>query len=320
MSDSYFIWSFVATSGDAWGGALYDDSSRYNVGSTVQDVAGTYRIEAEYAFGVDLTAAYGINEGEVTTTWYYDAQSGQTLGTLSNGAYRTGFGGLGSEYDYALTGSGTDDFGDGGRFQADAALPDSYYIWTFYAYSGDQWGGTLYDDSRDYAPGSVLYDVNGYYLINSEAEFGFDLSSAGYGLWEGQVTTSWYYDAGSGWLLDTWSGGQVVTSWLGLGEEYDYAWTGWDYDDFGVGGIHQANVPVYWSYAPAVTYEVSYYDTYDYGYYDSYYYAWDDVGYDDWDYYDTYEYYDAGYDAGYDEWYDDDGYYYYDDGYEDYYA
>jgi hypothetical protein len=323
MSDSYYIWTFTSNTGDQWGGTLYDDSSAYNVGSTVRDVAGTYVITHEYAFGFDLTAAYGINEGEVTTSWYYDSQAGQYFQTYSNGLYETGFAGLSSEYDYAWTGAAWDDFGDGGRYQANGEPADSYFTWTFYARGGDQWGGTLYDDSRDYAVGSVINDVNGYYLITSEYEFGFDLT-APYGIWEGEVTTSWYYDAGSRSYLETWSGGQLVTSWEGLGAEYDYAWNGWEWQDLGEGGIFQVDVPVYvaWDVVPTVTYDVVVYDTYDYGYYDYSYYddGYYDYGYDDGGYYD-YAHYDGSY-YSWDEYgYDDDwGYGSYDyAGYDDEY-
>ena len=297
MSDSYYIWTFTSNTGDQWGGTLYDDSSAYDVGSTVRDAAGTYRIDYEYAYGFDLTAAYGINEGQVTTNWYYDSAATAYFDTYSDGTYVTGRAGLGSEYDYAWTGAAWDDFGDGGVYQANGEPGDSYFTWTFYAYTGDQWGGTLYDDSRDYGVGSVINDAKGYYLINSEYEFGFDLTAA-YGIWEGEVTTSWYYDAGSRSYLETYSDGLWVTSWEGLGMEYDYAWTGRAWDDFGDGGRYQVDVPPV--VVPVVTYDVVVYDTYDYGYYD---YGYYDYGYYDYGYYDGsyYTYDDYGYDDG---WYD----------------
>ena len=120
-------------------------------------------------------------------------------------------------------------------------MPDSLFKWTFYAYSGDVWGGSLYDDSADYAVGSTIYSTNGYYSITSEYAYGYDLTATN-GIYEGDVFTSWYWDAGSAQYLSTYSGGSYETGFNGLGSEYDFAWTGTLWDDFGVGGAYQSTI------------------------------------------------------------------------------
>lgn len=49
-----------------------------------------------------------------------------------------------------------------------AVLPDSIYTWVFEAFSGDQWGGWLVDDSQTYVVSSLLATTNGIYRIMAD--------------------------------------------------------------------------------------------------------------------------------------------------------
>ena len=227
--DSYLNWTFYAYSGDSYSGFAVDDSSAWYAGQTWSTSDGYYYISSE--------AEYGYNtqwENQVYTTSYYDAGTGSTFSTYSGGGYATGTNGLGSEYDYAWNGSNYDDFGYGGYYQANSDA-DSYLTWTFYAYSGDSYSGFAVDDSSAWYAGQTWSTNDGYYYISSEAEYGYNTQ------WDNQVYTTSYYDAGTGSTLSTYSGGGYATGTNGLGSEYDYAWNGINYDDFGYGGYYQAN-------------------------------------------------------------------------------
>lgn len=238
--DSFFAWYFIANSGDSWGGHFYADSQDYAAGQSWTTAYGRYVISSESQYGYDLTASTGLTEGLTYTTWYTDAASGQTLSTYSAGAYATGRTGPGGEYDYAWTGSAWDDFGANGYHQADGDLPDSIFGWRFVANSGDVYGGHFFDDSRDYAAGNSWTTTSGRYEIVSESQYGYDLGPGAH-INEGQTYTTWYFDAATGQTLSTYSAGRYATSQTGLGTEYDHAWTGSGWDDFGYAGYHQAD-------------------------------------------------------------------------------
>lgn len=335
MSDSYFEYTFFAATGDQWGGFFYDDSLDYAPGSVVNTTAGSYVVSYEWAFGYDLGPA--ANEGDIYATWYWDAGGGQYL-SIQNAGGRAGTGGMGSEIGAAWNGTAWDDFGQGGARQVTATeRPDSYFEYTFRAWSGDQWGGYFYDDSTDYAPGSVIQASGGTYTINYEWNFGYDL---GWTTPEGQTFATWYWDADSRQYLDVKAPG-ATAGWNGPGSEYAHAWNGAWWDDFGWGGAYQATADLPDSYFTYTFYAYSgdvwggyfYDDSIDYWSGQT---VWADQGYfiitDEWGYdYDIgwategYMYtswYDEWDDGGVSYWHDDDysySYYYYDDVYDDYY-
>ncbi|WP_270936462.1 hypothetical protein [Falsiroseomonas oryzae] len=296
LPDSYFTWTFYAWSGDQWGGVLYDDSRDYRVGDVLYDSFGYYYISSEIEYGYDLTAGSGIKEGHVTTSWYWDQTAQNYLSVYSGGWWATGNSGLGSEYDYTWNGQNWDDFGDGGFYQSNGPASDSYYTWVFYAWSGDQWGGVLYDDSQDYGVGSIIYDDYGYYYISSEYVYGYDLGSSG--IDEGRVLTTWYWDASSASFLSVASGGSYATGFYGLGSEYDSAWSGENWDDFGSGGWYQANAVPPDSYFSYVFYAWSGDQWGGYFYDDSRDYSWGSTVWDSYGYYYITGEYEYGYDLG----------------------
>ncbi|MBD0275382.1 MAG: hypothetical protein ICV73_26070 [Acetobacteraceae bacterium] len=119
-------------------------------------------------------------------------------------------------------------------------IPDSYYDWVFVAASGDQYAGFMYHDTGAYAPGQVLPTAYGYYQITTALPYGYDLGPVS-GINEGTVYTTSYYDAVQGNLqTSNYPYYTAASSVTGLGYEYDYAWNGVFWDDFGYGGAYQA--------------------------------------------------------------------------------
>jgi hypothetical protein len=119
-------------------------------------------------------------------------------------------------------------------------VPDSQYTWTFVADSGDRYAGVLYADTGVYVPGLILDVPSGYYVINAEYRYGYDLGLF-HGIGEGTTYTTAYFDAVQG-PLQTYNYFYpgAPSSLFGLGHEYDYAWNGAYWDDFGRGGFFQA--------------------------------------------------------------------------------
>ncbi len=117
---------------------------------------------------------------------------------------------------------------------------DSYYEWAFLAGTGDQYAGFLYDDTGAYAPGQVLPTAYGYYQIGAALPYGYDLGPVS-GVDEGTVYVTSYFDAVQGPLqTGNYPYYGAPSSLSGLGDEYDYAWNGAFWDDFGLGGAAQA--------------------------------------------------------------------------------
>jgi hypothetical protein len=119
-------------------------------------------------------------------------------------------------------------------------IGDSYYDWVFVASTGDQYAGFMYNDTGAYAPGQILPTANGYYQIGTESPYGFDLGPF-YGIGEGAVYITSYYDTAQGYLQTAnYPYYSAPSSVFGLGYEYDYAWNGVFWDDFGYAGSYQA--------------------------------------------------------------------------------
>jgi hypothetical protein len=119
-------------------------------------------------------------------------------------------------------------------------IPDSYYDWIFLAASGDRYAGFVYNDTGAFATGQVLPTPHGHYQIGNALPYGFDLGPV-YGVNEGTVYITSYFDAVQGNLqTGNYPYYLAPSSVSGLGQEYDYAWNGAFWDDFGHGGVHQA--------------------------------------------------------------------------------
>jgi hypothetical protein len=119
-------------------------------------------------------------------------------------------------------------------------VADSYYDWTFVAHGGDVYAGFMFHDTGAYLPGQILPTAYGYYQVGGEYPYGFDLGAV-YGVTEGTVYTTLYYDAVQGYLQTANYPYYLAPSSIsGLGSEYDYAWNGVFWDDFGHGGAYQA--------------------------------------------------------------------------------
>ena len=190
ISDSLYTWTFTASTGDAWGGTLVEDTGRYVVGSTLTTAHGVYAIVASTPQGVDLTD-FGFAEGWISVGWYRD-RTGVFLVTRNGEASAAALGGLGTEVDAAWNGTAWDSFGLGGADQADPAdLADSLFTWTFTADSGDIIQGTLLDDTRNWNPGDTRRTAFGTYRIDTESPYGRDLGSAGL---EGSIAILSYTD------------------------------------------------------------------------------------------------------------------------------
>jgi hypothetical protein len=120
-------------------------------------------------------------------------------------------------------------------------LADSLYGFTFVANSGDSYEGVTLADTGYYHPGEVFNTNYGAYVIKDELQYGEDVASV-LGITEGQTWITSYYDAQTASVLATYNlayaGTQSTVN--GLGTEYDYAWNGAGWDDFGQGGAIQA--------------------------------------------------------------------------------
>jgi hypothetical protein len=235
LADSLFTWTFTAASGDVLQGTLLADTADWAIGDTLATAHGTYRITGSTAYGRDLAEA----EGTVHTTRYSDGQARIDFTLESAGAGPTGHAGLGSEIDRAWTGSDWVRVGQGGALQADR-LPDRIFNWTFQATNGDTYSGRLVGHSTAWEPGDTLATAHGAYTITAEAALGGQIIAAGT-VW----TTSGYFDASANQLLPSYSAsvlGGAPSGTAGLGSEYDHAWDGDEWDDFGRGGLDVASV------------------------------------------------------------------------------
>ncbi|NGM24382.1 hypothetical protein G3576_30640 [Roseomonas stagni] len=235
LPDSFFTWTFTADTGDVIQGTLLDDASNWNAGDTLRTGFGTYRIDTETPYGRDLGNA-GV-EGTITILSYTDfhADIQFTLETGASGP--AGYGGFGSEWDRAWTGSAWVPVGQGGALQADRQ-PDRVFNWRFTASNGDYYEGTFIGHSTAFAVGDTIDTANGRYLIQQESPYAGPIST------QGLVWVFRYYDASVNEMLRTYQFNVAGTAsgTRGLGSEYDYAWDGDEWDDFGVGGIHRASV------------------------------------------------------------------------------
>ncbi|NGM21478.1 hypothetical protein G3576_15750 [Roseomonas stagni] len=230
-----FAWRFTASNGDQWNGSTIADSLTMAVGNTITTANGQYSILRE--------AAYEGPSGALGTVWifnYYDASAGMTLNTynLNVAGTASGTNGLGSERDQAWDGDEWDSFGLGGALLANVERP-MMVNWIFRATSGDAYTGIVLADADTYAPGDTIARPNGTYTIQSETA----TTRTDVGI--GTVWTAAYYDAGSATWLTTYYYGHLngqPSGRSGLGSEYDYAWDGDEWDDFGAAGLHQADV------------------------------------------------------------------------------
>ncbi|WP_188898739.1 hypothetical protein [Caldovatus sediminis] len=101
----------------------------------------------------------------------------------------------------------------------------------------------LYADSTLYMAGDWFHDVGGYYYVAKETAYRHDISDYfGIAFEDGSVYIGWYYEAATARFLSTYSGGNYAAGALGLGSEYDFAWDGLRWDDFGLGGQYQATL------------------------------------------------------------------------------
>ncbi len=233
--NTLFGYTFTATSGDRYTGWLIQDDTRYAVGDIIATSQGSYRITHEGPWG----GTAGKNT--IWTTSYFDAGSNRTFETYfwnTIGGQPSGRGGFGSEYDYVWDGREWDDFGVGGVHQVKVERP-VMISWIFRATSGDAYTGLLLEDAETYAPGDTIVRPNGTYTIQSET----DTTRTDYGI--GTIWTAAYYDAGSvTWLTTHYYGfyDGLPSGRAGFGSEYDFAWDGDEWDDFGIAGVHQADV------------------------------------------------------------------------------
>ena len=113
QEDSIVTWRFSARNGDRWGGTMIADSMAFAPGDSVETAFGTYLIQIEQAFPVDLDS-FGLHEGQVLVEWYWHRESGNFLPTRNGVGSVAGTDGLGSEQDAAWSGTGWVPFGLGG--------------------------------------------------------------------------------------------------------------------------------------------------------------------------------------------------------------
>ncbi|WP_439595443.1 hypothetical protein [Falsiroseomonas sp.] len=237
LADSIFTWVFNAFSGDALYGTLLADSVAWAPGDTLRTDHGTYRILTETPFGQDQAEAG--SEGTVRITRYWDAAARVDFTLESGGAAAAGYGGLGSELDRAWTGNAWVQVGLGGAMQADR-VADALLDWTFQMTNGDRYFGRLVGHSTVWDIGDTVTVPGGTYTITGTASLGGQVIADGT-VW----TTGGYYDVSANQQLTSYAGyvlGGAPSGYGGLGSEFDYAWDGDEWDDFGYAGTVQASV------------------------------------------------------------------------------
>ncbi|MBU8537311.1 hypothetical protein [Falsiroseomonas tokyonensis] len=237
LADSLFTWVFNADGGDALFGTLLADSVDWAPGDTLRTDHGTYRILTETPFGQDQAEAG--SEGTVRTTRYWDAQAKVDFNLESGGTAATGYAGLGSELDRAWTGTAWVQVGLGGSLQADR-IPDSLFDWTFQMPNGDRYFGRMVGHSTAWDVGDTVTMPGGTYTITGTASLGGQAMAHGT-VW----TTGGYFDASANQQLTSYSAyvlGGAPSGYGGLGSEFDYAWDGDEWDDFGRAGTVQASL------------------------------------------------------------------------------
>jgi len=233
---SLYTFTFQATSGDRYTGWLFENTTLFGPGDTIAGTAGHYRIDAEQFYGVSAVVPTG-------TIWlfdYYDAGSGQTL--RSHTTYTLGRTnpnlGLGNEIDQVWDGDSFDLFGRGGQLQANVE-GYSLYVWTFHATSGDRYTGWLFEKVTTHSAGDTIAGAAGHYRIDQEIYYSLNAVVPAGTIWLFD-----YIDAGSGQTMPSYTMytlGRTNPN-LGLGNEVDQVWDGDNYDQYGRGGLLQANV------------------------------------------------------------------------------
>ena len=117
--------------------------------------------------------------------------------------------------------------------------PYAIYGFTFAADSGDSWGGWFVAAAGAFAADARVSGPAGTYTVLGPTTVSLDLIT--FGLAEGQVFIDWYRDEDSDRFLPTRLGASVAAGTAGLGSEFDAAWDGARWDDFGLGGQAQAS-------------------------------------------------------------------------------
>jgi hypothetical protein len=115
---------------------------------------------------------------------------------------------------------------------------NAIHTFVFDADSGDTWGGWFIGIAGAFVAGTRLQTPHGAYTVLAQTTEGFDVSLLG--LQAGQVFVEWYRDGAGAVFLPTRLGPSVPAGTTGLGSELDTAWNGLAWDDFGFGGLLQA--------------------------------------------------------------------------------
>jgi hypothetical protein len=161
LEDSVFTWRFNAHSGDSWGGTMIADSVAFGPGDSVQTAFGTYLIQLEQAFPVDLDS-FGLHEGHVLVEWYWHRESGHFLPTRNGVGSIAGTDGLGSEQDAAWSGTGWVPFGLGGALVVGGGVAGNDRRLVTGGPGNDVFRGDLRRTTIDAGPGHdvVMYEGN----------------------------------------------------------------------------------------------------------------------------------------------------------------
>ncbi|MGG5888740.1 hypothetical protein ACLF3G_16510 [Falsiroseomonas sp. HC035] len=227
-----FQWRFESNTGDRYLGWVIEDFDSLTVGSIQATATGRYVIEAAFGWTGSL------RHGTVFTSAYYDASAETWMPTYTwsaAGGQPSGSGGLGSELDYAWDGDQWLDFGQGGANLASVDR-NSVFGWQFTANNGDSYQGWLIAGVDGYDAGDVVATAHGRYTISEEQAWSGAQPA-------GTIWTTAYSDSAAGRTMPTyfWSAQVGAPSGTnGFGSEYDYAWNGTAWLDFGLGGSNLA--------------------------------------------------------------------------------
>lgn len=235
---------------------LYDFEFFYNNGSyytgTVADsgkygysTGAAYFTSYGYYFITGTAGSTSEASGTVSVTSYWDKSTGTSYTPYDTWKGSSdGSSGLGSESDSTYGASGSQNFGDGGKYEAVQA-PDTLYDYKFVYSDGSYYTGTVIDNGNyGYYVGDTIDEYNngasaGYYEITGNAG-DVATSIGGFNL-VGRVTISSYYDTSSdqSYIPYVTASGWVA-GYYGLGDESSSTYGANGTQTFGKGGKYEA--------------------------------------------------------------------------------
>jgi hypothetical protein len=226
VPESSKLFNFVAhesKTGDSYYGWVYDNTNTYYVGYTYSPSA-TDQAGGKWTYSIYGGGYGGYSpslSGYVYDSYYYDADYGGSTPYYYSNGNSSGYGGLGSDYDYAYDLGSYYLFGYGYN-----TVPENSKLFYFIAQesaTGDYYYGLVYDNTGTYYSGytyspSATDQAGGKwtYSIYSSSSSSYSPSLSGY------VYDTSYYDTDLGSFSTEYGYNGSPSGTTGLGSDYDY--------------------------------------------------------------------------------------------------